>query len=167
MKFTKSVSIIFLVLLSTDIANATISVPTIVPAEATTSDFLRVRVTTAICDIFATLGPTDRVLEVSQNVVRMTVLGASTSDFAQCNYPVSNYTYEIGILPTGVYRFELYRRIVLDPTRVDLVGTANFTVSGLSAPLATQVPAFSLFGLIALCGSMLLAVLGMRRYFSS
>jgi len=148
---------------SCQFAQATISVPIIVPIPATTSDFLTVRVSTAVCDIFATIGPTDRILEVSQNVVKMTVLGATTDDFAQCNYPIRNQIYDIGLLPAGSYRFELYRRIVLDPTRVDLVGTTNFTVSGVTTPLSTQVPAISAFGIVSLCGLLLLAVFRTRN----
>ncbi len=145
-------------------ARATISAPIIVPIPATTSDFLTVRVSTAVCDIFATIGPTDRVLEVSQNVVKMTVLGATTDDFAQCNYPIRNQIYDIGLLPVGSYRLELYRRIVLDPNRIDLVGTTNFILSGVTTPLATQVPAISALGIISLCGLMLLVVFGTRKW---
>ena len=147
-------------------AHATISVPRIEPVVPTASDFIRVRVTTAACDVFTTLGPTDRVLEVSPGLVKMTVRGFSTDDFAQCNNPISNYTYEIGVLPSSTYRFELFRRFELEPTRINLVGTANFTVTGAAA-IATQVPALSRLGIAGLCGAMLLAVFGTRRWFAN
>jgi len=140
-------------------ANATISAPVIVPTSATVLDFLRVNVSTAFCDTFTTLGPTDRVLEVSQNVVRMTVLGFSTTDFAQCNNPAFNYTYDIGLLPSGNYRFELYRRFVLDPDRINLVGTANFSVAGVAPAVVTPVPAFSTYGIFAFAGLILLVTI--------
>ena len=145
-------------------ARATISAPIIVPSPAITSDFLTVRVTTAVCDIFATLSPNDRQLEIVGNLVRMTVEGTSVDDLAQCNFPTLNYVFNIGNLSAANYRFELYRRISLDPNRIDLVGTTNFTVSGVTTPLATQVPAISALGIISLCGLMLVVVFGTRKW---
>jgi hypothetical protein len=70
-----------------------------------------------------------------------------TNDFAQCKYPASNFTYDIGLLPASAYRLEVYLRYELDPTGLDLVGTTNFTVSGVTTPLATQAPTISAFGI--------------------
>ena len=93
----------------------------------------------------------------------MTVVGFTTTDFAQCNFPVSNYTYNIGQLPQGNYRFEIFRRADFDPTRVDLVGTTNFTVAGIAPSLVIQVPTISTFGIASLCGLLLMAVFGTRK----
>ena len=163
MKITHFFASVLLLLLSIN-ANAIISAPTIDPSAPTTADFINLKISTAFCDAFATLSPTDRVLEVSPGLVKMTVLGLSTDDFAQCNYPRLNYVYEIGLLPSGTYRFELYRRIVLDPSRINLVGTANFIVS---TPLVTQVPSLSGLGIAGLCGVMLLAAFATRRQFAN
>jgi len=159
MRILRLVFVASLSFLSCGFANATISAPVIVPANATVLSFVRVNVSTAICDIFATLGPTDRTLEINQNVVRMTVVGVTATDSAQCNFPPSNYTYDIGTLPVGNYRFELYRSILLDPSRVDLVGTANFSVVGLAPAVVTPVPAFSTYGIFAFAGLILLVTI--------
>lgn len=145
-------------------AQAKISTPLIEPTSPTTVDFIRTRITTAVCDTFTTLGSMDRELVITGNVVAVTVRGSSFDDLALCNFPVRTYLYDIGNLALGNYRLELYRRFALDPNRIDLVGTTNFTVSGVTTPLATQVPAISALGIISLCGLMLLVVFGTRKW---
>lgn len=161
---TRKLSLAFFIVVYCQFAHAAISPPSIEPTAPTTVDFIRTRITTAVCDTFTTLGSTDRELVVTGNVVAVTVRGSSFDDQALCNFPVRTYLYDIGNLALGNYRLALYRRFALDPARVDLVGTTNFTVSGISTPLATQVPATSTFAIASLCGLMLLAVFRTRKW---
>ena len=148
-------------------ANAIISPVTIEPTAPSDTSFVRMTVSTSFCDVFLTLGPTDRTIEINGNVIRVIVNGFFTNDFAQCNNPLGTYTYDIGVLPANHYRLELYRRFSFEPFQVDLERTTNFTVSAAALPLVAQVPAISTFGIASLCGLMLMIVYGTQKWFSS
>lgn len=137
-----------IVLLHIGTTHAFVDPPQIVPALPSTDSVIDVRVRAGICDTFLTTGPEDRELELIGNRVVIRALGFTTGDLAQCNSPPLTFRYRIGRLPAGAYQLELYRIQFEVPSQVDLVGTTEFTVGTIAAP----IPVVSSMGLLLLLG---------------
>jgi hypothetical protein len=105
------------------------------------------------CDTF--LSSSDEVVELVGSTIRVTKIGISVDDAAQCNAPFGSGTVRLGVFPRGTYRVELYRRQFFFPTVVDLVQTGNVTVVG-NPNAVIAAPIFSPLGLLALITAILL-----------
>jgi hypothetical protein len=136
-----------------------------VPAAPTTNDGVSFQMPFGICDAF--LSNLDAEIEVTGSVIKVTKTGISITDPILCNIPISSTTTFIGRFPSGVYRFELYRRENLRPTVVDLVQTANLTIAAAPAVELTAAPTLSPGGLAALVIALLLASYSGGQKFSS
>jgi hypothetical protein len=105
------------------------------------------------CDTF--LSSSDEVVELVGSTIRVTKVGISVDDFAQCIFPFGSGTVRLGRFAPGTYRVEVYRRQRQQPTIVDLVQTGNVTV--VADPNAViAAPVFSPLGLLALITAILL-----------
>jgi hypothetical protein len=105
------------------------------------------------CDTF--LSGSDEVVELVGSTIRVTKIGISVDDSAQCIFPFGSGTVRLGRFAPGTYRVEVYRRQQQQPSVVDLVQTGNVTVvAGPNVVIAA--PVFSPLGLMALIAAVLL-----------
>lgn len=137
---------VFILIIATS-AQATVGPMVFSPAAPNSNNSFVVTVTTGPCEAFSGTAPTE--VQVAGNVINITQLGISNSDFILCFFPRSMASFTVGAVPAGSYSVNLYLRQLEFPTLVDLVQTGSINVIQ-GENILKPVPSNSLFGLLFL-----------------
>ena len=121
------------------------------PSNPTEASFISISGQTRHCEIISIAPP---VIERVANIIRVRASGTVAQDAAMCNLGIRNFLVNIGYVPQGHYRVELY---IVDALGFGtfLVRSDNLTVG--PAPPMLPVPSFSGVGaflMIGLLGGM-------------
>ena len=138
-------------------AHATFGPLRFAPLAPTTNDTLTVTVETFGCHAFqGGANGFNREVQIVGNVIKITALGISNSDFVLCFFPRGDFTFNIGVVPANSYTVELYLRHLSNPTLVELAQTGNVTVvQGINN--LVPVPSSSTNGMLFLLALLLLS----------
>ena len=123
------------------------------PTNPTEASFISISGQTRHCEIIA-VGPP--IIERVANIIRVRVIGLVAQDSAFCFFGITSFLVNIGYVPQGQYRVELYI-IEGAGTGTFLVRSDDLTVG--PAPPMLPVPSFS--GVSAFLMIVLLCGMGM------
>ena len=140
---------VFFLIVATS-AHATFGPLRFLPLAPTTNDTLTVTVETFGCHAFqGGSNGFNREVQIVGNVIKITAVGTSNSDFVLCFFPRGDSTFNIGTVPANSYAVELYLRHILNPTLVELAQTGNVSVTqGVNNMV--PVPSVSILSLLLL-----------------
>jgi len=116
------------------------------PTNPTEASYIRVTGQTRHCEVITAASA---AIERVTNIIRVRVRGSVSPNAALCTFGINNFSVNIGYVPQGQYRVELYIEDFLG-FGTFLVRSDNLTVG--PAPLMLAVPSFSGLGTFLMIG---------------
>lgn len=123
------------------------------PTNPTAASYIQFSGQTRHCEIISVVPP---IIDRVANIIRVQVSGAVAPNAATCFYGIRDFFFDIGYVPQGQYRVDLYIVDALGFGTI-LVRSDNLTVG--PAPPMLPVPSFSGVGAFLMIG--LLCGMGM------
>jgi len=118
------------------------------PANPTEASYIQFSGQTRYCELITVVPP---VIERVANIIQVRTSGIVAPDAALCNLGINNFSVNIGYVPQGQYRVELYIEDALG-FGTFLVRSDNLTVGPappmLTVPSLSSTSAFLMIGLL-------------------
>ncbi len=126
-----------------------------VPASPSAGQPISFHIRFGVCDFIVAANADDRDVVVVGSTVRVTVNAFEAVDKQFCVVPIAEGDINITSLPSGNYRFELYKRDVSSPARVVLIQSTSLIV-GPAPPEA--IPTLGIGSVVILAGAVLMVL---------